>query len=79
MKWLAVLILCGLLLNLHTLDNIYVGIRENDQWTELKVIKPDKLNYVLEVPLKENQEAYFFYNLGFGRYTTNEVITNGNI
>jgi hypothetical protein len=69
-RWVVFAVLFGLMLHLQTLDNIYVGIKDldhQDKWADIQTIKPDTLDYELNVPLEKGQAAVFFYNRGFGR------------
>ena len=74
-KLIILTILIGIVLHLKTLDNIYVGIYDDKDmhWDSFYVIKPVSHTYNLTIELEDNQEGYFFYNLGFGRYSTGDT------
>ena len=57
-----------MVLSLQTLDEIYVGVYEDNIFKELITIQPTTLDYNLQLQLEDNQEVYYFYNQGFGQY-----------
>lgn len=64
---LILMLVCGVILQLNTLDTIYVGVYTDGDKDKLIEIEPKTLNYDIDIELKPNQEAYYFYNLGFGK------------
>lgn len=66
----AIILILIVLLTLSNLDNIYVGIYSDNAEPEYRIIQPDKLDYELSLDLEDGQEAYYFYNCGFGKYDT---------
>lgn len=68
----AIILLLAVTLSLSSMDNIYVGIFGENQEPEYLTIEPNSLEYELNIPLKDGQVAYYFYNAGFGRLTNAE-------
>jgi len=71
-KTILLLLMFGILLNLNTLDNIYVGVYQYDENGQMEkrvseiTIKPESLDYYLDIELEDNQRGFYMYNLGFG-------------
>lgn len=66
----AIYIIMGIILLLNSLDTIYVGIYNSpsDDRPKIIEIEPETDEFNLTLDLLPGQEAYYFYNRGFGRY-----------